>query len=452
MLTPTIFVACALAFGDDVFVVHDPSANKLFASRFDIVDQQAGQALGFLEGSFQKCFSVKGKQPLRAAFAVDADGDGNDEIAFLRAWKQSGKHFLAVAPPPAAPGSSKPTIVTSTKRAFLTELGSASEFLAAGRFDRDGDGADEWIAVERDGTGALRFAVRELPSAKNQEMALALAETASTEIALGGPIVGAFGLALDAVPGDELVLAVADATTVRTVAFRWPTSTGSSLELLADLGAVGASSEVLGVEPARVGEDLAPGILVRLDTALFGPRLESRAVLAASSLSTPVFVANLPFSQYSSFAALGLRVVAPVAPPPPPPGPGTTKTWTLRVYNGNDVVGTFKPGVQTSSSLTFVDDVGTAVTVVPIAPSGYESSIVALNPNSFTWSLKVDGTGPTATIAVTTPLPNGTAGFHSTSGMHVIFGSAMNQPVGTLTVPGSGSTPFTRLWFNLPHN
>jgi hypothetical protein len=438
---------------DDLVMVHDPPQGKFFATHYEIDDYQSVQTLGPLVGSYLKCFSEKGKQPVRAVFAIDRNGDGDDELAFVRAWKESGRHFLQTAEAPESLSEKKPNVVTSTKRAFLTRIGSVAEFVAAGRIDRDGDGIDEWIAVERNGNDEVHFAVRSLPTKKSEEMPPIFAETVMSESSLGGRIVAAFGSPFDTTVGDELILAIEIGDEVHCVVFSWPTGSGQVPAQLVDLGSVAKASEFLGVGPARVGAGLAPGVLTMLNSASLGPEIESREILAAGTLSAPVLDFGTTFWQVETFAAIGLRRNPSDVPPPPGGGGGSTpKTWTLFVYNGENLVGTFKPGAQNQSSLVFLDDNGVGVTVVPIASGGYESSFIVMNPTTFTWQLKVGGTGATATIAVTSPLGQGSAGFHSISGMHVVVGSADMNPAGTLSIPGAPATPFTRLWFNLPHN
>lgn len=84
MSSMTILLAVAFAFGDDLFLVHEPNDGPFFATRTGIVDGATTQVLGPVAGSFLKCFSSSGKQPLRMVFAADRDGDGVDEVAFLR--------------------------------------------------------------------------------------------------------------------------------------------------------------------------------------------------------------------------------------------------------------------------------------------------------------------------------------------------------------------------------
>jgi hypothetical protein len=248
----------------------------------------------------------------------------------------------------------KPSIAVSTKRAFLTEFGADGELVAAGRFDRDGDGIDEWMAVVANPVGAIRIAIRDVPKVKNEAISPPLVDVLTREAELGGPVVGAFGLPVDPTSGDELVLCIAQGDQVRAIAHDVPTPQSRGLVAVVDLGVLASSAEFVTAAPARVGAKLDPGFLTLLSPESSVPRIESRSLLATGSLSAPVLSVAAPFDAYGVFAIAGLRREIVV---PPPLG----QACELRVFNGGALVATlaatasWPDGLGGRSSTAFSD-------------------------------------------------------------------------------------------------
>ncbi len=434
MWTAALF-SIALA-SDPLALLHvdgSKPTSPLFLTRHACSSEDGvAESLAPAHASFTHFFAANGKNAVHHICAIDLDGDGGDEIATLFFDAKSGRSSIRIVSAPFALAEKKPKVAASTSKSDPALPALPDRIVALGRFSRNGSGKDHLVLSCRNSDGSQRVEIRDPPAGKKKPLGPPLLVLDVTPAVAGGELFAAFGLGVDEVPGDELVIARRSAGGCELTFFQVatePVFVASSLAAKVTL-----PSDVVSVAPTRIGDAAKPGVVLVRSTGE-GPRIETRTV-ANLVLSEPVLAGKSPYSSAGLVTAIATRL----APSTPPDTTNDGADWEMGVGVGPNVLAAIHvTRLDLPTGTRFVDDLGASIDVV-VTSVAIDFFGIAITPAVFTLKSKpVDSaTATLTTVKVTNPSGTGIGGF--LAGGYPLVYSATVGTLGTVYVPSVGGS------------
>jgi len=437
---PTVLTLLVLA-ADPVAVVNvdDASSNDPVFLSTHSTPAFGTLPLGGAETTIQKFGKLGGKKPLRFAFAANVN-DGADELVASRSTVVDGvvSFDLRVFAAPTSLGQKKPKVIGNAKAGDPALVDS---ILAMGRFDATGDLRDEFVIVRAPAveTNPYRVEIRPLPSKKNVTIGPAILVADLQVVSAGESLIAAFGVPIDSVLGDELVVVRKRVDGVATLEIQSIPAQGA-LQWLASME---LGEGVIGVSPTRIEDDLFGCVVLR---EVAGVRQIEHHVLGTDLPVSTVSIASTPLSAYPAAFVFGLRPAAD-EPPPPPPDPFEPQTYTVYAYDAGALLATMNVQASWSEGVagTKLEGLnGSTVTFKYGAPIGTECSEIEFTPTQFKLILSEVSAVPGSIGTLDLVVPNGTArvcGLTTIPGLVCVIGDSKGPSIGTLKLNTIGGNP-----------